>query len=78
MQADQFLRERSYPIGVTAAPTTVHPHVAANGPAQVRKRLSERGDARLHGGIIFVARYEHADTPYAVALLRASGNWPCR
>jgi len=29
LQADQLLRERSYPIGVTAAPTKVHPHVAA-------------------------------------------------
>jgi hypothetical protein len=44
LQADQFLRERSYPIGVTAAPTNVHPHVAAIVPTQVRKRLNERGD----------------------------------
>ena len=29
LQADQLLRERSYPIGVGATPTKVHPHVAA-------------------------------------------------
>jgi hypothetical protein len=42
LQADQLLRERSYPIVVTAAPPKVHPHVAAIDPTQVRKRLSER------------------------------------
>jgi hypothetical protein len=38
LQADQLLRERSYPIDVTAGPTKVDPHVAAIGPTQVRKR----------------------------------------
>ena len=33
LQADQLLRERSYPIGVIPAhPPEVHPHVAAIGP----------------------------------------------
>jgi hypothetical protein len=36
LQADQLLRERSYPIDVTTAPTKVHPHVAAIDPTQVR------------------------------------------
>ena len=31
--------------------------VAAIGPTQARKRLSERGDARLIRGIVFVARH---------------------
>jgi hypothetical protein len=35
LQADQLLRERSYPIDVNAAPTKVYPHVAAIGPIQV-------------------------------------------
>ena len=47
LQVDQLLRERSYPIGVTAAPSKVHPHVAAIRPTQVRKRLRERRDASL-------------------------------
>ena len=36
LQADQFLRERWYPIGVTAVPPKVDPHVAAIGPAQAQ------------------------------------------
>jgi hypothetical protein len=39
LQADQLLRERLYPIGIVAVPPKVHPHVAAIGPIQVRKRL---------------------------------------
>ena len=76
MQADQFLRERSYPIDVTAAPTNVHMHVAAIGPAQARKRLSERREGSLLDGIVFVERHEHADAPYPVALLRARRERP--
>src|SRR6516162_8094317 len=53
LQADQLLRERSHPIGVTAAPTKVDPHVATNGPTKVRKRLSERREARRQRGIGF-------------------------
>jgi hypothetical protein len=61
LQADQLLRERLYPIDVTAVPPTVHPHVAAIGPTRVRKRLRERRDASFRHGIVFVAPYEHAD-----------------
>jgi hypothetical protein len=53
LQADQLLRKRWYPIAVTARPTKVHPHVAAIGPTQVRKRLSERRDVSLRQGIVF-------------------------
>jgi hypothetical protein len=70
LQADQFLCEHSYPIGAIAVPPKVNPHIAAIGPTQVRKRLRERGDARLIHGIVFVARHEDADAPDAVALLR--------
>jgi putative ABC transport system substrate-binding protein len=35
-----------------------------------RKRLSERGEASLRHGIVFVARHEHADAPHPVGLLR--------
>src|SRR5215470_15581228 len=71
LQADQLLRERLYSIDVAAAPAWVHPHVAAIGPTQGRKRLRERRDVSLHHGIVFVASDEHADAPHAVALLRA-------
>src|SRR5262249_8090451 len=77
--ADQLLRERSYPIDLTAGPTKVHPHVAAIGPTQPRKRLSERREVRLRQGTVFVARPEHADAPDAVALLRVRRKRPsCR
>jgi hypothetical protein len=57
-------------LDVIAAPPKVHAHVAAIGPTQARKRLRERrNDSLCHG--IFVDRHEHADAPYAVALLRA-------
>ena len=78
MQADQLLRQRSYPIDVIAVPPKVHPHVAAIGPTQVRKRLRERREARLPHGIVFVARHEHADAPHAVALLRPRRERPNR
>jgi hypothetical protein len=51
LQADQLLRERSYPIDVTAGPTKVDPHVAAIGPTQVRKRLREREELSLPQGL---------------------------
>jgi hypothetical protein len=78
LQADQFPRERLYPIDVIAAPTKVHPHVAAIDPTQVRKRLRERREARLLHGIVFVVRHEHADAPHAVALLRPRHHRPRR
>ena len=70
LQADQLLRERSYPIDVIAGPTKVNPHVAAIGPTQARKRLRERRVASPPLRIVFVERHEHADAPHAVALLR--------
>jgi hypothetical protein len=36
LRDDQLPRERSYPIGVIAGPPKVDPHVAANGPTQIR------------------------------------------
>jgi hypothetical protein len=72
------MRERSCSIDVVAAPTNIHPHVAAIGPTQVRKRLHERGEAKLPHGIVFVARHEPADAPDAVALLRVRRERPRR
>jgi hypothetical protein len=78
LQADQLLRERSYPIDVIADPTKVDPHVAAICPTQVGKRLSERRVATLPIRIVFVARHEHADAPYAGALLCSCRERPSR
>jgi hypothetical protein len=73
LQADQLLRERSCPIDINAVPPKVHPHVAAIGPTQARKRFNEPRDVRIRR---FVARREHADGPHAVALLRARRQRP--
>jgi hypothetical protein len=78
LQADQLLPERSHPINVRAAPTKVDPHIAAVGPTQARKRLSERGNVSLPQGIGFVVGHEHADAPHAVALLGARRECPRR
>jgi hypothetical protein len=78
LQADQLLRERSYPIAVTARPTNVHPHVAAIDPTQARKGLRERRAVSLPHGIVFVERREIADAPHPVALLRAGRERPSR
>src|SRR5262249_17428999 len=56
----------------------VNPHVAAIGPTQVRERLSERREASLPYGIVFIAPREHADASHAVALLRACRERPRR
>ena len=76
LQADQLFREHPHPVEIAGSPTNIHPHVAAIGPAQVCKGLSERGELSLPHGIVFVARHEHADAPYAVALLRARRKRP--
>src|SRR6516164_7753963 len=52
------------------SPTSVHPHVAAIAPTQVRKRLRERRVGKLPLRIVLVEPREHADAPHAVALLR--------
>jgi hypothetical protein len=61
LQADQLLYNRWYPIGVAAAPTKVHPQVAAIGPTQVHKchplkplcGAAYRGQGRMGTGCIW-------------------------
>ena len=53
--------ERSRPIDAIPATPKVHPHIAAIGPTQARKRLRERREPSLRQGIVFVARHERAD-----------------
>ena len=78
MQQPVLVRERSYPIGVTAGPPNVDPHVKADGPTQARKRLRESRDQNLPHGLGFVARHKHADAPHPGALLRPCRERPCR
>ena len=62
--------KRSCPINVIAVPTKFHPHIAAIGPTQVRKRLRECREAARPQRIVFVPRPEHADASHSVGLLR--------
>jgi hypothetical protein len=84
LQTDQLVRERSYPIDVTAGPPKVNPRLAAIGPTRCGSvmpvsNLYERGVATLPVRIIiFVVRHEHADPPHAVALLCPRHHGPRR
>jgi hypothetical protein len=78
LRPGQLLRECSYLIDVAACPTKVYPHIAAIGPTQVCKRLSERRDASLPLRIVFVRWDEHADATYSVGLLRGYHKRPRR
>jgi hypothetical protein len=42
------------------------------------KRLTEGGDPVATILVVGRHRHEHADTPYAIALLRARREWPSR
>ena len=51
-------------VDIAGAPAVIDPHVAAVGPTQARKRLSECGEETLRRGIDFIARHEHADASH--------------
>src|SRR5262245_34623057 len=57
-------------------PVLVDPHIAADGPTQVRERLLERGLARRSLRIVLGENTKHADEPHALALLRARRKRP--
>ena len=67
-----FLRKRS----VAASPAVIHPHVAADAPAQFLKALLERGDAGLSFLIVRGEVHLNPDAPRALALLRARHERP--
>jgi hypothetical protein len=78
LQANQLLRERSYPIPASPAPPKVDPQVAAIGPTQVRKRLRKRRIAKLPFSIVFVDPHDHSDPPHPLGLLCACRERPRR
>jgi hypothetical protein len=49
-----------------------------NNELQTQQRLSQRRDASLPHGIVFVTPRKHADAPHAVALLRLRDHRPHR
>src|SRR5262249_51366493 len=76
--ATQFRRVFANSVGVGDAPAAIDADVAAVKPAQLREPLEERRYAGLKLRIVSGAGHQHADTPYALALLRARRHRPRR
>ena len=74
----QFRRVSANVGGIGRGPAGVDPHVAADGPAQLRQPLQERPDAGLKFRIVRGCGQEHADAPHPLALLRARRERPRR
>ena len=74
----QFRRVSANFGGIGRGPAGVDPHVAADGPAQLRQPLQERPDAGLKFRIVRGCGQEHADAPHPLALLRARRERPRR
>ena len=62
--------------GIARCPAIVDPHVAPVGPAQLLQSLLESRDAALAFRIVRGYVHQHANTPYALALLRARDEGP--
>ena len=77
-ERDQFRRVSANVGGIGRGPAGVDPHVAADGPAQLRQRLQERPDAGLKFRIVRGCGQEHADAPHPLGLLRARRERPRR
>src|SRR6516162_2731306 len=85
MRQDDVGRERNQFRGVSASflgvafgPAHVDANVASNDPPGLRQRLLERPEPSLKVCIICGGREKHADTPYALSLLRLRRERPCR
>ena len=76
-ERDQFRRLSANIGGIGRRPAGVDPHVAADGPAQLRQRLLERPDAGLIFRIVRGCGQEHADATHALGLLRTRGERRC-
>src|SRR5262249_6306240 len=77
-ERNQFSRLSANLGGIGASPAGVDPHVAADVPAQYRKPLQERPDAGRIFRMVNGCWQEHANAPYALALLRPRRQRPRR
>ena len=75
-ERDQFRRVSANVGGIGCGPAGVDPHVAADGPAQLRQPLQERPDPGLKFRIVRGCGQEHADAPHPLGLLRARRERP--
>src|SRR5262249_39318677 len=65
-------------VGVVPGPTIVDPRITAGGPSELLQALQESREAGLSFRIARDPGHEHADLPYALALLRACRERPRR
>jgi hypothetical protein len=78
-QHDQFLSIFANARGITRSPTHIDPHIAADGPAQLRERLEECRHAVLVFGIVSGGGTKDADASHALPILPARSERPsCR
>src|SRR5262245_35308646 len=76
LQCDQRLREGLDPGGIAGGPAMIKSKVAALHPSQFLERLMERLHHRLRFQIAFGKVRQHANSPYALGLLRARRERP--
>ena len=77
-ECDQFRGVLAKAVRVAASPAVIHPHVAADAPAQFLKALLERGDAGLSFLIVREEVHLNPDAPHPLRLLRARRQRPRR
>src|SRR5262245_61552107 len=76
-ERDQFRSVSANAITIARTPAVVDPHVATNAPAQLLQPVRERGGAGGSFRVLGSHAHQHADAPYALALLRARRERPC-
>src|SRR5262249_20535737 len=62
--------------GIARAPTIVNPQIAPDHPGRLLQPLVKRCEASQRFGVVRGEVHEHADAPYALALLRARRERP--
>src|SRR5262249_49094185 len=74
---DQFLRVSANPRRIAATPSDFKLHIVIFGPTQLMQQLHKHRETSL-SVCRFGRTHEHADLPYALALLRARKERPRR
>src|SRR5262249_15105006 len=75
-EGDQLRRVSAKEVGIARSPTIVNPYIAPDHPARLLQPLVKRCEASQRFGIVCGEVHEHADAPYALALLRARRERP--
>jgi hypothetical protein len=76
IRADELHRIGAQALGIAAAPANIDPYIAAIIPSELLKAVSQGRHPALRVGIALQWRYQHADPPHPLGLLRACGERP--